>query len=217
MTPKGLLFDIDGTMTDSDPAHFASFNAVISAHRAPITLQEYHTHIHGLAEEDAEAWLFPDPATRPNGIVTAKEEHFRANVTTMEAIPGLLDILDLAEASGLPFAAVTNAPRENAEVMLRALGVRDRMAALICGMELAQPKPHPLPFLEGARAIGRDPDACIAFEDSLTGIASAHAAGCTTFAIAAPIPAESQLAAGAVAVVEDFTDPRIRARLAAAA
>ena len=137
-------------------------------------------------------------------------------MTTLEPTPGLVALLDWLQASGMPYAAVTNAPRANAELMLKALSLRDRFETLIIGEELPNPKPHPMPYLNAAEESGIDPAQAIAFEDSLSGIASAHAAGAEVYAIGCAISPQAQRSAGAGHVIPDFNDPDLLARLQAA-
>ena len=80
----------------------------------------------------------------------------------------------------IPTNDSTTAPRPNAELMLRALGLADPPAfeVLVIGTECARAKPFPDPYLEGMRLLGAtDPARCVAFEDSPTGMAAAVAAG----------------------------------------
>jgi len=63
-----------------------------------------------------------------------------------------MSLLDRADRANVPMAAITNAPRLNAEMMLSGLGIAHRFKALVIGDELSHGKPHPLPYLEGLRA-----------------------------------------------------------------
>ena len=72
----------------------------------------------------------------------------------IEPLPGLMALLDRADAAGIPMVAVTNAPRLNAELLLSGLGITHRFKALVIGDELPHGKPHPLPYQEGLRFVG---------------------------------------------------------------
>ncbi|WP_163009790.1 HAD family hydrolase, partial [Pseudomonas viridiflava] len=89
--------------------------------------------------------------------------------------------LDHAGQLGPKTAVVTNAPRENAMAMLTGLGIVDRFETIVIGGELARGKPHPMPYLTALELLGVSADEAIAFEDSLAGVQSAHAAGIHTF------------------------------------
>jgi beta-phosphoglucomutase-like phosphatase (HAD superfamily) len=93
--------------------------------------------------------------------------------------------------------------------MLRALGLTEFFGngeRLVIGAECSDAKPHPEPYLEGLRRVGASASQAIAFEDSPSGMAAAVAAGLPTFGLATTQSAEALLAAGAVAVIHDFTD-----------
>lgn len=82
---------------------------------------------------------------------------------------------------GIRKVAVTNAPRLNAELMLRALGLEGYFEHLVIGTECTRAKPFPDPYLEGMRLVGAtDAARCVAFEDSPTGLGAAVAAGIPT-------------------------------------
>lgn len=82
---------------------------------------------------------------------------------------------------GVRKVAVTNAPRLNADLMLRALDLEGYFEHLVIGTECARAKPFPDPYLEGMRLVGAaDPSRCVAFEDSPTGLGAAVAAGIPT-------------------------------------
>jgi phosphoglycolate phosphatase len=155
-------------------------------------------------------------------VLRGKEATFRELArTSIHAVPGLFELLDLADAAGLPMAAVTNAPRANADLILDGLGVRHRFKAVVIGEELAHGKPHPLPYLEGLRLLGARAEHSVAFEDSRTGIASATAAGLATIGIRTSLVHDDLVAAGATLSAAGYDEPAlldfIRRRVAAAA
>ena len=80
---------------------------------------------------------------------------------------------------------------------------------MILGDELAHGKPHPLPYLEGLRALGARADRSVAFEDSASGVASASAAGITTVGIMTSLTDRELRAAGAHAMATDYRDPAL--------
>ncbi len=88
----------------------------------------------------------------------AKEAAYRDALGELEPILGALALLDYADRRGLKRAVVTNAPRANAEKVLAALGIGQRLPILVIGGELQRSKPDPLPYLtalERTGAVGR--------------------------------------------------------------
>jgi beta-phosphoglucomutase-like phosphatase (HAD superfamily) len=79
-------------------------------------------------------------------------------------LAGLMTLLVLADRENIPIVAVTNAPRVNAEMMLSGLGIADRFKAIVIGDEFPHGKPHPMPYLEGLRAVNAASELPLAFE-----------------------------------------------------
>jgi HAD superfamily hydrolase (TIGR01509 family) len=128
----------------------------------------------------------------------------------------LIELLALADRANVPMVAVTNAPRLNAEMLLAGLGIAGRFKVLVIGDELAQGKPHPLPYLEGLRAVGAAPEMSVAFEDSRSGVRSASSAGIATIGIRTSLSHADMVAAGAAMTAKAFDDPKLLGFVAAA-
>ena len=139
-----------------------------------------------------------------------KEAAFRKLVAgRIQPLPGLIALLALADRANIPMVAVTNAPRLNAEMLLSGLGITDRFKVLVIGDELPHGKPHPMPYLEGLRAVGAVAEASVAFEDSRSGVQSASAAGIATIGIRTSLSHFDMIAAGAVMTAKNFDDPEL--------
>lgn len=203
-----LLFDIDGTLADTDALHLDAFNTVFAPFGQRFDRAGYTRDIQGFSNADIGARFLPhETGERRVEVMDAKETAFRALAGGgLEPMPGLLELLDFAERHGIPKAAVTNAPRANANLMLEGLGIAHRFDALIIGEELLHAKPHPLPYLEGLRALGGRAECALAFEDSRSGVRSATAAGVATIGITSSLNAAGLIEAGAVAGVAAFDD-----------
>ena len=212
-----LLFDIDGTLADTDPIHLEAFNRVFAPYGRSFDRASFSRDLHGLANVDIAARFVPHLSPEEGMVVLdGKEAMFRELARTqIHAVPGLLSLLDLADAAGVPMAAVTNAPRDNADLILDGLGIRHRFKAIVIGAELPHGKPHPLPYLEGLRLLGARAEHSIAFEDSRTGIASARAAGLATVGIRTSLVHEDLAAAGASLSVAAYDEPELLAFIAA--
>jgi len=215
---RALLFDIDGTLADTDPLHLKAFNQVLGPHGHVFDHARFSRELQGFANVAIGERFLPDEAPeRRASILDEKEEVFRALVAgQIEPLPGLMALLDRADAARIPMVAVTNAPRLNAELLLSGLGITHRFKALVIGAELPHGKPHPLPYQEGLRFVGASAEASIAFEDSRTGVQSATAAGIPTIGVRTSLSHTDLVAAGAVASASAFDDPQLLARIASA-
>ncbi|WP_193336729.1 HAD family hydrolase [Devosia beringensis] len=206
-----LLFDIDGTLADTDPLHLEAFNRAFAPFGQQFDKTRFARELQGLANVDIAARILPGLSPAEGmAVLDHKEAVFRElAATAIHAVPGLFALLDLADAAGIAMAAVTNAPRANAELILNGLGITHRFQALVIGAELAHGKPHPLPYLEGLRLLGADAAISVAFEDSRTGIASATAAGLATIGLRTSLDDAQLRAAGAVLSADGYDDPAV--------
>ena len=212
MIPKpgaALLFDIDGTLADTDPLHLEAFNRTFEPYGHHFDKARFALELQGMANEAIARRFVPHlPPDEQMAVMLGKEAMFRELARTeIHAVPGLFELLDLADAAGLPMAAVTNAPRANASLILNGLGIADRFRALVIGEELAHGKPHPLPYLEGLRLLGADAAMSVAFEDSRTGIASTTGAGLVTIGMRTSLGPDDMIAAGASMSADRYDDP----------
>ena len=209
MTPA-LLFDMDGTLVDTEHLHLSAFQAVLAPHGVDLGWDDYRRFIMGHPNHAIAAHFLPHVAQeRHAGLMDDKEARYRSLVTDVSPIAGLMDLLDWADAEAIPCAVVTNAPRANAELVLEALGVRARFRAVVAGDEVENPKPHPMPYLTAAAVVGGDIARTVAFEDSGSGVASAVAAGLPVVGIASALDENGLKARGAALLVQDYRDPRL--------
>ena len=208
---KALLFDIDGTLADTDALHVQAFNQVFGPRGFVFDRARASKELLGFSNVSIGERFLPDePPERRAAIMTEKEEAFRRLAPGLiEPLPGLMALLDLADRANIPMVAVTNAPRANADMMLSGLGITDRFKAVVIGDELAHGKPHPLPYLEGLRAVGAMPERSIAFEDSRSGVQSAVAAGIAAVGIRTTLGHTDLVAEGAVMTADTFDDPKL--------
>ena len=120
---------MDGTLCDTDPLHHEVFSNLLLAHGknggVPIDTNFFHEHIAGRTNEDIFADLWPELSVpEREAMWEKKEEDFRTLAASkLERLPGLTELLAWIDSRGVRKVAVTNAPRPNAELMLRALGL----------------------------------------------------------------------------------------------
>ncbi|WIE50608.1 HAD-IA family hydrolase [Pseudomonas sp. GM17] len=214
MKLSALLFDLDGTLIDTDDLHLNAYNQLLSRWGKSMSLDYYKAHVMGFPDDMIFSGLFPQaPATQYPELAAQKEAMFRAQLRETIPVPGVLRTLDYAQAAGIPMAVVTNAPRENAEAMLQGLGIAERFDALVIGGELARGKPDPLPYLTALRLLDASADQALAFEDSLAGVRSAAAAGIHTFGLLSGLEETQLREAGARSIIRDFNDEALWQRL----
>jgi len=177
--PPGALFDLDGTLLDSAPDMLATVNRMLDSRgRPPVTLADIRPVVSRGARAMASV-AFPEldadgvVALVPEFLSVYGEELGRHSAP-FDGVEAMLATLD---AAGTRWGIVTNKPEGLARRILPQLGWQDRCAVLIGGDTLAERKPHPLPLLHAAEAIGLAPSACVYVGDDARDILAARAAG----------------------------------------
>jgi HAD superfamily hydrolase (TIGR01509 family) len=217
ISKKALLFDIDGTLADTDALHLQAFNLVLGPRGHVFDHGRFTRELQGFSNASiGERFLANESPDRQTAIMEQKEAAFRNLVSgQVKPTPGLMALLERADQAGIPMVAVTNAPRLNAEMLLCGLGIMHRFKAIVIGDELPHGKPHPMPYLEGLRAVNAAPDLSLAFEDSRSGVKSASAAGIATVGIRTSLSDADMMEAGAVLTARTFDDPKLLELVAA--
>lgn len=209
---QAILFDIDGTLTDSDPLHLRTFQEMLVelGYNDGKVIDEafFQKMIAGRHNDDIANDLFPDlDKDRQREIFEEKEARFRKLAEkALLPINGLNEFLQWIDHRGLKKAAVTNAPRANAEIMLRGLGLEDYFQHVIIGAECTRAKPYPDPYLTAMDRCGVSAESVIVIEDSPAGISASVAAGITTVGIQTGQLRTTLEEAGVAVVIKDYYD-----------
>lgn len=208
---KALLFDLDGTLADTDPIHFQTWRELLLKYDLAIDPAFYRAKFSGRRNQEIVKELLPQLSDEAGEQLSQKKEaDFRVQAESLlTPMPGLSEILTWSETQNLKRAIVTNAPVENARFMLRVLNLEEMFPIVILGDELPQGKPDPLPYQTALQQLGVAAAEAIAFEDSSSGLRSAIGAGIPTVGIASTHEPEELDAIGATLVIKDFADSRL--------
>ncbi|MDI7775753.1 HAD family phosphatase [Asticcacaulis sp. EMRT-3] len=203
---KALLFDMDGTLADTEPLHLDALRHMLREHGVDPDMSDFHSRIAGRTSDAVAAVFFPDaPPADLRARVNAKEQRFRDLAANIAPAPGLLDLLDRAARDEIKTGLVTNAPMENVRFMLAVLGLEGRFDTIVVAADLPRAKPDPLPYLTALDKLSVRADEALAFEDSLPGIRSATGAGLRCIGISTSLTPAALLAGGAFRVMANFT------------
>lgn len=179
---KAILWDMDGTLVDSEPLWgIATFEMGEKMGRpltpevrertvgatTPTTVEICAEHAGLVLDDAAKAEWLNFMYTRV-GELLSRQLEFR---------PGIRDILTEAKATGFPMALVTNTNRALTELSLESIG-REFFDFTLCGDEVPHGKPAPDIYATAAERFGFSPDECLVVEDSTTGMTAARDAGC---------------------------------------
>ncbi|MER7924716.1 HAD-IA family hydrolase [Streptomyces sp. NPDC096057] len=184
---QAVLFDMDGTLVDTERLWWEAVEQV-----AGRTLTDTdQPEVLGRPVEHTADWLARATGAPAADLATALHREFAARVRTgIVPRPGALDLLDALARDGVPTALVTASPRAVADTVLDALGA-GRFAVSVTADDTGPTKPAPDPYLAACRALGVDPAACVAVEDTQTGVSSAEAAGCAVLAVPSLAPIDA--------------------------
>ncbi|GGL93127.1 haloacid dehalogenase [Nakamurella endophytica] len=185
----GVLFDMDGTLTDSERLWTISLAEVAAAYGGTISVetreamvgQDMWTTIDLL---HAEIGVQVDPAETARRLTEATREVFARGLPWK---PGARELLAAVRAAGLRTALVTATHRPLVDIALRTLGSAN-FDAVVAGDEVVRNKPDPEPYLRGVELLGLPADRCLAIEDSPAGSTSAAAAGLPVLVVPSEMP-----------------------------
>lgn len=207
---SAILFDLDGTLVNTDILHFAIWQELLQDQDISIDRSFYNEYMVGHRNEAIVRDVLPHlPFDAGMELAQTKEALFRQRGRQMQRLAGLDRLLSWVSQHHLTTAVVTNAPRQNAEMMLNALELSDRFDTVIISEELPQGKPHPLPYQTALERLSIAAAEAIAFEDTPLGIRSAVGAGVTTVGMATTHQPQVLQNAGAEFAIEDFTRERL--------
>ena len=209
---RALLFDLDGTLAETDSLHLPTWVDALEPYGVDIDEEFYRERISGRSTGEIVGDLLPDLSEEEGASIgDAKEANFRERAAGLEPLPGLLDFVQKGKRRGMRMALVTNAPKENVGAILPALKLQDYFQTVVLAAEVGAVKPDPAPYEAALERIGVSADEALAFEDSVSGIASSVAAGIPTIGISSTQDPEKLRRAGAFIVARDFTDPELKA------
>lgn len=184
---KAVLFDMDGTLVDSEKLWDVSMQELYARFGGVMTPEVRAATVGGSAESViglvfADLGLPPDPQEM---TVVADWLHEITGQLFDAGLPwcdGARELLDELAAAEVPMALVTNTRRALTERALNSIG-RHYFTVSVCGDEVPRGKPAPDPYRRAAALLGLEPTHCLAIEDSVTGAASAEGAGCPVLVV----------------------------------
>lgn len=213
---RAALFDFDGVLVDTEPLHYRALRAALAPEGIVIEEEEYLRSY--LAYDDREAIRIalerhgsPHDLERIHAVATRKAALFEEETRGVSFFPGARELVQ-ALVQEVPLAIVSGALRAEIEAILRAGNLADAFNAVVGAEDTRHGKPHPEPYLRGmtcllSRIPTLRPEECLAFEDSMPGIASAQAAGMKVVGVAHSYPAAKLHAAHLV--VESLSEVRL--------
>jgi HAD superfamily hydrolase (TIGR01509 family) len=174
-----VLWDLDGTLVDSEEYHWRAWRETLDREGISITRQDFLSSFGQRNDAILGGWLGKDAgAQRIERIGNAKEVRYRELVRRegLEPLPGAAEWVERLHDQGWLQAIASSAPRLNVEAVLDALRLRPWIQATVSAEDVRAGKPDPQVFLIAASRLGRAPRSCIVVEDARAGIEAARRA-----------------------------------------
>ncbi len=175
----GVIFDIDGVLMNSNPAHLESWQILGKEDGFEFTPRLFQETF-GQRSDAILAGHWGRPLSEKEALAMAerKEAIYREMIEKeFPAMPGAVDFVRDLSRRGIPLSVGSSGPAVNVDFVVERLGIRPLLRGVVSGTDVTRAKPAPDIFLACARKMGLPPDRCAAIDDSASGVAAARAAG----------------------------------------
>lgn len=172
-----FLFDFDGTVADTMPAHLDAWNKALSFYGLTLS-KDQHQEWAGRPTRQIVQMLSEKHGIEipTDEFLQSKETHYMKSIHAVKEIPPIVEIMKGAHGI-IPMAVVSGSRRKQIEMTLKLLNLSHYFDLIVGAEDYVHGKPAPDCFLKAAQLLKVKPEECLAFEDADLGIQSAHAAG----------------------------------------
>lgn len=205
MEIKACIFDLDGVIVDTVPAHFIAWKSIADELNIPFN-EEENEQLKGVSRiQSMKNILAMGNRTMSDDEIIALTEkkneiyvEIISKMTPEDILPGVEDFLNLLEENSIPKAIGSSS--KNTPTILKAVGLTERFDTIVDGNGVTRSKPDPEVFLKGAEALKVKPEYCVVFEDAISGVTAAKAGGMKCIGVG-----DASILGDADVVVSDMT------------
>lgn len=183
---RGVIFDFDGVLIDSEPIHLRAFQDVLANYGRTMTEQEYYASYIVYSDREVLERLLPAGKLLEAALAAKERRYLQLMEAGIPVFPDGLGLLSRTDAWRVGLA--TGSQRPEVERVLGSLGIRERFEAIVTREDCQNGKPDPEPFLLAARGLGLAAHQCVVIEDTPGGIRAAKAAGMLCVAVTHSCP-----------------------------
>ena len=175
---RGLIFDCDGTLADTMPAHHRAWVAMLQPHGIPFPEDRFYA-MGGMPTAQIIRVLAADAGVTVHDVDAMVHTKERLFLQMLDAVQPIVPVVAIANAyrGALPMAVASGGYRDVVGRTLDRLQLRAWFQAMVTAEDTPRHKPEPDVFLEAARQLGVPPAACAVFEDTELGLEAARRAG----------------------------------------
>jgi HAD superfamily hydrolase (TIGR01509 family) len=202
---RAALFDMDGVIVDTAEAVEQFWQQIAQRHGVRLSDEEIARCVHGRPARGVLDALFPWLDDTQREEVHALMREYEA-ADTYQEIPGAIQFITSLRRNGIATALVTSGEPAKVETVLRQLGLEGMFDSYITADDVRLGKPDPECYLLAARRLKVRPEDCVVFEDAVSGVRAAVAAGAACIGVAEPLCASELTAEGAMAIVSNFAE-----------
>ena len=185
MTINTILFDLDGLLIESEKAHFAALEDLLSKYGKE-TPAEWFQPMIGMDNDESASFIIKETGL-PFSINELNDIRFDHIINLLPQITepkdGLMDLMQTCQQLNLKMGVASNSPPKYVHAALHALNIHDKFGVIRTAYDVPEGKPAPDVFLEAARQLNAVPAESIGVEDSLLGLQAVIAAGMTSVAV----------------------------------
>jgi HAD superfamily hydrolase (TIGR01509 family) len=199
------LFDMDGVIVDTAAAVVDFWQQIAQSHGIRLSEEEIARYVHGRPARGVLDALFSWLGTAERHEVHAQMREYEL-ADTYHEVPGAVDLVRALRRRGMPTALVTSGEPAKVDTVLRQLSLEGQFTAIVTADDVHSGKPDPECYVLGARRLSVAPQDCVVFEDAVSGVRAAVAAGAACIGVGGPETAGALLAEGAIGVVPDLSE-----------
>ena len=199
---EAILFDMDGVITDTHQAVTEFWHRWAALHRLELSQSDFHQHIYGCPATYTLDVFFAHLAPAERQAIIADMVEYEIN-QTYTAVKGVIAFLEALSRLDFPTALVTSGEHWKVNAVLKQLKLEGMFKVIITVADIRQGKPHPDCYLLAASRLQKAPQQCLVFEDALSGVKAAVAAGTCCIGVQ-PHASDPLRQAGARYIIPDF-------------
>jgi beta-phosphoglucomutase len=202
---QGVIFDMDGVIIDSHPAHREAWKTFLRTLDKTVSDTELDFVLDGRKRSEILRHFLGELSdSEVLELGNRKDELFRKAALQVKPIPGVIELIDGLRGARIATAVATSASESRTRSTLDSLGLADKFDVLVTGDDVTLGKPDPSVYRLACRRLSIAPSDTLAIEDAESGIQAANGAAISCIGVAVHRSREKLLAAGAAHVVEDF-------------